>query len=140
MDCTSERQDDFSITTEEAVMTALLVLLLLFTALALASVRWGADTRVSGEWRWAEPNAQGRAGTDGLGSGGLGLRLRGPRGGGRGGPSRPSGRRSPAGAPDKAPVEFGTGRPSQHSGIPAPRPAPDPVADRPAVVTEPCGR
>jgi hypothetical protein len=34
-------------------MTALLVLFLLFTALALAAVRWGADTRVSSEWRWA---------------------------------------------------------------------------------------
>lgn len=39
-------------------MTALLVLLLLFTALALAAVRWGADTRVSAEWRWdREPAA-----------------------------------------------------------------------------------
>lgn len=36
-------------------MTTLLVLFVIFTALGLAAVRWGADTRVSGEWRWAPP-------------------------------------------------------------------------------------
>ena len=40
-------------------MTALLVLFLLFAALALAAVRWGADTRVSSEWRWAPSTGAG---------------------------------------------------------------------------------
>jgi hypothetical protein len=31
----------------------LVVLVLLFAALGLAAARWGADTRTSGQWRWA---------------------------------------------------------------------------------------
>jgi hypothetical protein len=57
MDCTICARNDRSTTPMEDDMTALLVLLLLFTALALAAVRWGADTRVSREWHWDDEPA-----------------------------------------------------------------------------------
>jgi hypothetical protein len=115
-------------TPEEDAMTGLLVLFLFFTALPLAAVRWGADTRQSGEWRWTGPAGTGRAGTENSGYGGSGRG--GPRRGGsaRGssGPRRPGprGGRTREAAPEPPAVVVPVARP----GVPAPRPAPDPAA------------